>query len=113
MYFDELSEFRKEFRKLGKKYKSLPDDLEVFKRVITVVPLGNTKHFNTITKNDTCAIIKARFFCKYLKGNSLRIIYAYHTQSNKVTFIEIYFKGNKANEDRGRIKGYLSGRYIN
>lgn len=107
MSFDELSEFQKEFKWLAKKYKSLSQDLEEFKRVVTVAPLGNSKHFNVITKNEQCAIVKARLFCRYLKGSSLRIVYAYHAAVSKVEFIEIYFKGKKENEDRERIKEHL------
>lgn len=105
--YNELPEFSKEFKRFSKKYKSLPDDLEEFKRIIEVAPLGNSKHFNIVTRNEQCTIIKARLFCRYLKGSSLRIIYAFYCQSCKVEFIEIYFKGDKANEDRERIKEYL------
>jgi len=105
--FNELSEFSKEFKRFSKKYKSFPDDLNEFKRIISVIPLGNSKHFNIITKTEQCAIVKARLFCRYLRGSSLRIIYAFHCQGCKVDFIEIYFKGDKENEDRERIKLYL------
>lgn len=108
MNFNELPEFAKEFKRLIKKYQSLPDDLEEFKRVITVVPLGNSKHFNVITKNDHCTVVKARLFCRYLKGSALRIIYAFHCNNLRVDFIEIYFKGNKENESCERIKAYLN-----
>lgn len=107
MNFNELLEFSKEFKQLAKKYRSLPDDLQEFKRVIEVVPLGNSKHFNVVTRNDQCAVIKARLFCRYLKGSSLRIIYAHHFKNTKIDFIEIYYKGVKENEDHERIKDYL------
>jgi len=105
--FNELLGFTKDFKRLAKKYRSLPDDLDEFKRVILVAPMGNSKHFNIITKNEQCTIVKARLFCRYLKGSSLRITYAFHCQSCKIDFIEIYFKGDKENEDRERIKEYL------
>jgi len=105
--FDELPKFSKELKRFSKKYRSLFDDLEEFKRIVDVVPLGNSKHFNIITKNQQCAIVKARLFCRYLKGSSLRIIYAFHFQSCGIDFIEIYFKGEKENEDSDRIKDYL------
>ncbi len=107
MNFNELAEFAKEFKRLAKKYKSLPHDIEEFKRVIIITPVGTSKHFNIITKNEQCLIIKARFFCRYLKGSSLRIIYAYKEEDNVIDFIEIYFKGNKENENYDRIKEYL------
>jgi len=105
--YNELPEFSKEFKRFTKKYKSLPDDLEDFKHVVNVAPVGNSKHFNIITKNEQYTVIKARLFCRYLKGSSLRIIYAFHLQSYMVELIEIYFKGDKENEDRERIKLYL------
>jgi len=105
--FNELPKFSKEFKRFSKKYKSLFEDLEEFKHIIDVAPLGNSKHFNIITKNERCAVVKARFFCRYLKGASLRIIYGFHCANSNVDFIEIYFKGEKENEDRERIKEYL------
>ncbi|GAH23033.1 unnamed protein product, partial [marine sediment metagenome] len=44
---------------------------------------------------------------RYLKGSSLRIIYAYCENKQKVEFIQLYFKGGKENEDNNRIKNYL------
>lgn len=110
MNFNELSDFTKEFKKLAKKYRSLPKDLGEFKKIFSVIPLGNSKHFNIITQNDCVKIVKARFFCRYLKGSSLRIIYSYIQKKNTIEFVEVYFKGKKVNEDRGRIKMYL-GRF--
>lgn len=107
MTFDSLPEFTKEFQRLAKKYRSLPDDLEEFKRVLHVQPLGNSKHFNIIAKNEDVTVLKARLFCRYLKGSSLRIIYAFHQKRTAVEFIEIYFKGGKENEDRRRIEAYM------
>ncbi len=107
MSFSELPEFQKECKSLGKKYKSLADDLEEFRKVVTVVPLGNSKHFNIITKDAVLYILKARLFCRYLKGSSLRVIYAYFENRKEIEFIEIYYKSNKVNEDSDRIKSYL------
>lgn len=103
-----LPQFTNELTRLGKKYKSLPQDLENFKRVIDVEPLGNTKHFHVLARERGCLVIKARFFCRYLKGSSLRIIYVYSAQKKRVEFLELYFKGDKENEDRLRIKNYLA-----
>jgi len=107
MNFNELPKFQKELKRLKKKYKSLPDDLQEFCNVVSAVPLGNNKHFNIITQTEVLYIVKARLFCKYLKGSSLRIIYSYSKQEQYIEFIEIYFKGEKENEDRKRIREYL------
>lgn len=107
MNFNELPEFSKECKRLAKKYKSLSSDLREFRSVVSVVPLGNSKHFNIVSQTDSVKIIKARLFCRYLKGSSLRVIYAYIEKRKKIDFIEMYFKGNRKNEDRERIKQYL------
>ncbi|NMB39766.1 MAG: hypothetical protein GYA00_00035 [Parcubacteria group bacterium] len=107
MNFKELPEFQKEIKRYSKRYKSLFDDLEQFCDVVSVSPLGNSRHFNIITQNDILFIVKARLFCRYLKGSSLRIIYAYFKEDQQIEFIELYFKGDKENEDRNRIKNYL------
>lgn len=56
-------------------------------------------------------IYKARkFACKSLKGtgskSGIRVIYAYYEKEDMIEFIEIYYKGDKENEDRDRIKKY-------
>ena len=107
MNFNELPEFQKEVKRLGKKYKSLLDDLQEFCSVVSVIPCGNSKHFKIIEQNEKICIIKARLFCRYLKGDSLRIIYSYFEQQQRIEFIELYFKGDKENENRERIKEYL------
>ena len=107
MNFDELPEFQKELKRLAKKYISLPDDLREFRNVVSAVPLGNSKHFNVITKTEVLHIVKARLFCRYLKGSSMRVIYAYFEQTLHIEFIELYYKGDKENEDQSRIKEYL------
>jgi len=62
--------------------------------------------------NEVIKIYKLKkFACKSLKGrgvkSGIRVIYAYHITSSKIEFIEIYFKGEKENENRERIKEYL------
>ena len=105
--FEEISIFQKELKKLKKRYKSLSKDLKEFQKILSVSPLGNTKHFVIIQQTRFLYIIKARFFCRYLKGSSLRIVYAYAQKENKIQFIEMYYKGNKENEDTSRIKKYI------
>ncbi len=105
--FNELPEFSKEYKRYLKKYRTLDSDFLNFKKIVSSMPGGVGKHFNIVTILDDVKIIKARLFCRYLKGSSLRIVYAFRCQSQKIDFIEIYFKGDKENEDSGRIKEYL------
>ena len=107
MNFNELPEFKRDFKRLHKKYKSLPDDLCTFRDVLFVTPLGNSRHFAVVTRTETILIVKARLFCRYLKGSSLRIIYSWNEQEQRIEFIQLYFKSKKTNEDRERIRNYL------
>jgi len=55
-------------------------------------------------------IYKSRkFACRSLSGGAysgIRIIYAYYEETDKTELIEIYYKGDKKNEDRKRIFKY-------
>ena len=108
MNFNETEEFAKNFKRLSKKYRSLPDDLLEFKKVVSKLPLGSGKHFVILHSQEEVKILKARLFCKYLRGASLRIIYAYQEVKTTIDFIELYFKGEQVNENRQLIKEFLS-----
>jgi len=110
--FQETSEFSKEIKRLSKKYRTLGKDFCQLKELyLTESPQGNgSKHWNRLHKNDALEIYKVRMHCDATKGKFFRVIYAYHFKTQTIElieFIEIYFKGNKANEDRGRIKEYM------
>ena len=107
MNFSETNEFSKDFKWLSKKYRSLPDDLLEFKRIISEIPLGSGKHFVVLHENEEVKILKARLFCKYLRGASLRIIYAYRESIKTIDFIELYFKGEQTNENKVLISDFL------
>ncbi len=107
MKFSQILDFNKDLTRYYKKYKSLTEDLQEFRNVITIDPLGNTKHFNTIMQTDNVQILKARLFCKDLKGSSLRIVYAYFDKENRIEFIELYFKGVKTDYDRERVQEFM------
>ena len=53
-----------------------------------------------------------KFACKSLKNRGsktgLRVIYVYEEDDKKITFIEIYFKADKENEDRERLHTFLA-----
>ncbi len=106
-HFDALTEFEKEFKRLFKKYRTLDDDLEKFKKVLIITPIGVGKNFVTVYSSQTVKIVKARMACRSLRDRSLRIVYSYFEQEQRIEFIELYFKGDKGNEDCNRIKEYL------
>lgn len=105
--FNFLPEFRRKLKKLSRKYGTLNDDLKLFKEVLLSSPTGFGNNFTVLHSTKIIKIVKARMACRSLRNNSLRIIYAYVEHEEKIEFIEIYYKGNKENENLGRIKGYL------
>ena len=109
MIFDELTEYKKDLKRLLKKYKTLNDDLDVVKRVLEVVP-DERPPFSFRIDNlglKTCIIKVKKIACKALKGrgvnSGLRLIYAHFPDEKKITFIELYHKNDKENEDKKRI----------
>ena len=115
--YGETPEFQKDFKKLLKKFKSLEEDLELAK--VAAIELYHIQKINNLSvfpiqgfcseEIQICKIKK--FACKALKGrgskSGIRLIYTFHCQICKVEFSEIYFKGEKENEDCERIKNYL------
>jgi mRNA-degrading endonuclease RelE of RelBE toxin-antitoxin system len=112
-----LPKFERDITKLLKKFKTIGDDLEIFieKQLflyhklkvdnkgifqITGLPVENPKVYKA-----------KKFACKSLKGrgvqSGIRVIYAYDEKKDIIMLIEIYFKGDKANEDKERILEYL------
>lgn len=111
MHCNETKQFKKDVKKLKKKYKTLDSDIQEFLYILRKKPLGIGNHFNVLTEQDTISIVKARFFCRSLKGKHLRIIYAYDNSEVTllgITFIELYAKNDKEREDTERINNYLS-----
>ena len=90
MNFDELSEFKR----IQAAPKNTCHSWKIWmnSKILSAIPLGNSKHFNVIKRSSGAMIVKARLFGKYLKGSSLRVIYSYIQQTNTIEFIELYFK---------------------
>jgi hypothetical protein len=109
----ELPEFKKDFKKLLKRFHTLDEDLQNFISAQLIpfhkMGLDNNGIFRlTDLGFDYPPIFKAKkFACRFLKGkgvmSGIRIIYAYYPDIDRIELIEIYFKGIKENEDRQRI----------
>lgn len=111
-----LPEFEKDIRKLLKRFKTLEDDLEIFiKNELNLyhkLKIDNKGIFQIPgLQIESPNIYKAKkFACRSLKGkgvqSGIRVIYAYFEQEDRVELIEIYYKGDKEDEDRERILKY-------
>ena len=108
MNFSEALEFTKEFAKLIKKYPSLPQDFETFKKVLPKIDFQNHKNFAVLKEQNRAKAIKAKLKITYLKGKpKSRVIFILRIQNNSVYFLEIYTKNTKEREDRMRISDYF------
>ena len=119
MNYDETEEFKRDFKKLLKKFSSLVEDLEVNKQyrielfhckeidsrsIFEIQGVGNTAELKFFKVK--------KFQCKSLKGrgakSGIRVIYAYFPVEQKIIFIEIYFKANQENENKQRIIDFIN-----
>ena len=109
MIIEELNHFKKDLKKLLKKYRSLDDDLKVLKKVLKVEPKERPPFSFRIEGLgiETSVIKVKKIACKSLKGRGvntgLRIIYAHFEEDERIVFVELYHKNNNENEDRERI----------
>jgi len=109
MTFEELDEFKKDLKKLLKKYRSLNDDLETVKKVLKLEPKERPPFSFRIDGLgiETCVIKVKKIACKSLKGRGvntgLRLIYAHFEEEERIVLVELYHKNQKENEDRVRI----------
>lgn len=111
-----LTEFKKDFKKLAKKFRTLDEDLNTFiANQLKLTHKLNIDNKGVVRISDLgieCPkIYKARKFpCRALKGkgaaSGIRIIYAYYENEDIIEFVEIYYKREKKNEDRERILRY-------
>ncbi len=108
-----LAEFEKDLKRLSKRFRTLKEDLKIFvdNQLKLYHKLGIDNR-GCVRISDIGIsypeIYKARkFACKSLKGkgaaSGIRVIYAYYNKENVIEFIEIYYKGDKENEDKKRI----------
>ena len=107
--FEELPEFRKDLKKLMKRYRSLNEDLVVLMKDLNDEP-GQSPPFSFRIDGlgiETCVIKVKKIACKSLKGrgvnSGLRLIYAHFKAEQRIVFVELYHKNDKENENRERI----------
>jgi mRNA-degrading endonuclease RelE of RelBE toxin-antitoxin system len=111
-----LPEFERDLKRLLKRFRTLKEDFEIFIRAELLLYHKLGKDNKGIVQIpdvgiSTPKIYKARkFACRSLRGrgahSGIRVIYAYFEKEDKIELIEIFFKGDKENEDRERILRY-------
>ena len=113
-----LPEFDKDMRRLLKRFKTFEDDLKIFiKNELNLyhkIGIDNNGVFQVPgLKIESPKIYKAKkFACRSLKGrgvqSGIRVIYTYFEEQDKIEFIELYYKGDKENEDKDGILKYYA-----
>jgi mRNA-degrading endonuclease RelE of RelBE toxin-antitoxin system len=113
----ELPEFKKDLKKLLKRFPTLEEDLQNFISAQLIpfhkMGLDNNGIFRlTDLGFDSPPVFKAKkFACRALKGkgvmSGIRIIYTFCPDTDRIELIEVYFKGIKENADLSRIQKYL------
>ncbi len=113
MTFDELEEYGKDLKRLLKKYRTLEDDIAIVKKVLTAEPKERPPFSFRIDGLGltTCVIKVKKIACRAMKGKGVntgfRLIYAHFEEEGRIVLVELYYKGDKENEDRERIMKYF------
>lgn len=122
MNFEFAPEFQKDLKRLSKKWRSLPDDIEYVKPRIESLYIEHDdidiqqyradffagKTATTLpSEHSEIEVVKMRLDVESLSTNSkVRVIFVAAVSDNSVKFIELYAKNEKDREDKGRIKKY-------
>ncbi len=111
-----LPEFDKDLKKLAKRFRTIEEDLQILIDHGLVafhkfnIDNGGIFEIEGLGISYPKIFKVKKFACRALKGtganSGLRLIYAYYADKDEIDLIEIYFKGDKENENRERILKY-------
>jgi mRNA-degrading endonuclease RelE of RelBE toxin-antitoxin system len=107
--FEELPDFKKDLKRLIKKYRTLAKDLEPVRRDLNDDPDARPPFSFRIEGLGitTCVIKMKKIASDSFKGRGVnsgfRLIYAYFKKEGRIVLIELFHKNEKENEDRERI----------
>lgn len=114
--YESTPEFNKDFKRLSKRYRTLPTDLETLKKAAIELlhchGLDNQSCLAIPGLNtpDAIAYKVKKFACRSLTGGAhsgIRLTYIYFPATRRVLFVEMYYKGDKELENRQRLQRYL------
>ncbi len=113
----EIEEFKKDLKKLKKRFRSIEEDLKIMVgaqlKAFHFFGVDNKGIVRLDGVGDANGIFyKVRkFACKSLKGkgnrSGIRVIYLFDKHSKTVTLIEIYYKQDKETESQERINKFI------
>lgn len=113
-HIEQLDKFKRDLKKLLKRFPSLEEDLEsLVKAQLVAYHKFNVDNHGILPLENlgisSPKIFKVKkFACKSLKGkgaqSGIRVIYGYFSEEDRIAFIQIYYKGDQELEDLQRIK---------
>ena len=111
---ERTDEFKRDLKKLLKRYRTLEGDIDTLINASLYafhkldIDTGGIFRLQGLGFEEPAVYKVKKFACRSLKGTGsqtgLRLIYSYLSESDTVVLIELYYKGDKDNEDRDRIK---------
>jgi len=122
MNFEQAPEFQKDMKRLGKKWRSLPQDiidaqmgllpLYIPQEGVDITIYRNsffgTNRATILHQGERHEVVKMRLDVADLgRNDKVRIVFIAVISENCVLFIEMYAKNEKSREDQSRIKRYL------
>ena len=123
MNFSETAEFQKDVKRVAKKWRSIPGDIDASKVYISPlyekldkdvsVELYRQAFFSgkraaVLLAGEDFEIIKMRLDCESLGTNSkIRIIFVAVKTEDTIEFVELYAKNEKDREDKKRFAQYV------
>lgn len=126
MNFDQAAEFKKDLKRLQKKWRSLPGDVEAAKADLVALYVAqpginiqvlrdaffNGKRATILySASDGVEVVKMRLDVESIgRNDKARIVFVALKHADKVLFIELYAKNEKDREDQARIKKYTGMR---
>ena len=107
MIFVKTKNFEKNLKSLRKRFL-IDEALEILEMVLeqSPKPYGSTP-IDGLGDHITLPVIKMNLKCENVARSRFRIVYAYNEDMQIITFIEVYFKGDKENHDQELIKAYF------
>ena len=121
MNFEQTNEFKKDLKKLQKKWRSLPQDIVAAELQISALYSDDVDaaeyraaFFNgkratilQVLENGT-EVVKMRLDVESLGTSSkLRVVFIAIVTTKSILLVELYAKNDKENLDKSRIKKYL------
>jgi hypothetical protein len=107
-------EFERDLKKLLKRYSTLEQDLQTFIAYELALfhgrdlAVGGIERVAGLGFGDPPVYVAKRFACKALRGtgsrSGIRVVYAWFESERRIELVELYYKGDKAVEDRVRLR---------